>query len=129
MEVTKETLAEIGAGDIPILYIFNKSDLVQNQQKEASQLVMEVPRAVDDRAYICAKSKESLDALIGLIEETLKQGDTLCTLLLPYSEGGILNTITASSVIESTEYLPEGVKIVAHLSAKNVAKYKKYLAE
>ena len=71
MEVTKETLAEIGAGDIPVLYVFNKSDLVQEQQKEDSQLVMEVPRVHDDRAYICARSKKSLDALVGLISEML----------------------------------------------------------
>ena len=127
MEVTKETLAEIGAGDVPVLYVFNKSDLVQEQQKEDSQLVMEVPRTHDDRAYICAKSQKSLDALIDLIEETLKQGDTLCELLIPYSEGGVLNAITASSIVESTEYLPEGTKIVAHLSAKNAAKYATYL--
>ena len=129
MDVTRDTLAEIGAGDIPVLYVFNKSDIVQDQQKEASQLVMDVPRVNDDRAYIYAKSKESLDALIDLIEETLKSGDTLCELLLPYSEGGILNAITSSSVVESTEYLPEGTKVVAHLSAKNAQKYAKYITE
>ena len=127
MDVTRETLAEIGAGDIPVLYVFNKSDIVQNQQKELSQLVMDVPRTHDDRAYICAKSKESLDALIELIEESLKKGDTLCELLLPYSEGGALNAITASSIIESTEYLPEGIRVVAHLSAKNSAHYAKFI--
>ena len=128
MDVTRDTLAEIGAGDIPVLYVFNKSDIVQDQQKEASQLVMEVPRTIDDRAYIYAKSKESLDALIDLIEETLKRGDTLCELLIPYSDGGVLNTITSTSTVESTEYLPEGVKVIAHLSAKNAQKYAEFIS-
>lgn len=127
MDVTRDTLAEIGAGDIPVLYVFNKSDLVQKIQEEESQLVMEVPRISDDRAYICAKSKESLDALIGLIEDKLKQDDTLCELLLPYSEGGILNELTNSSIIDNTEYLPEGVKLTVHLSAKNAQKYSKFI--
>ncbi len=127
MDVTRDTLAEIGAGDIPVLYAFNKSDLVQKMQEEESQLVMDVPRTVDDRAYICAKSKESLDALIDLIEEKLKQGDTLCELLLPYSEGGILNELTNSSIIDNTEYLPEGIKLTAHLSAKNAQKYSRFI--
>ena len=100
----------------------------KDQQKEASQLVMEVPRTIDDRAYIYAKSKESLDALIDLIEETLKRGDTLCELLIPYSEGGVLNTITSTSTVESTEYLPEGVKVIAHLSAKNAQKYAEFIS-
>ena len=127
MDVTRDTLAKIGAGDIPVLYVFNKSDLVQEIQEEESQLVMEVPRISDDRAYICAKSKESLDALIGLIEDKLKQGDTLYELLLPYSEGGILNELTNSSTIDNTEYLPEGIKLTVHLSAKNAQKYNKFI--
>ena len=127
MDVTRNTLAEIGAGDIPVLYVFNKSDIVQKIQEEESQLVMDVPRVVDDRAYICAKSKESLDALIDLIEDKLKQGDTLCEILLPYSEGGILNELTNSSIIDNTEYLPEGVKLTVHLSAKNAQKYSRFI--
>ena len=127
MDVTRDTLAEIGAGDIPVLYVFNKSDIVQKIQEEESQLVMDVPRVVDDRAYICAKSKESLDALIDLIEDKLKQGDTLCEILLPYSEGAILNELTNSSIIDNTEYLPEGVKLTAHLSAKNAQKYSRFI--
>ena len=127
MDVTRNTLAEIGAGDIPVLYVFNKSDIVQKIQEEESQLVMDVPRVVDDRAYICAKSKESLDALIDLIEDKLKQGDTLCEILLSYSEGGILNELTNSSIIDNTEYLPEGVKLTVHLSAKNAQKYSRFI--
>lgn len=126
MDVTRETLAEIGAGDVPVLYVFNKSDIVQKMQEEASQLVMTVPRSSDDRVYICAKEKDSLDELISVIEKTLKEGDTLCTLLLPYSEGAVLNALNESANIESTEYLPEGIKLAVHLSSKNVAKYSCY---
>ena len=126
MDVTRETLAEIGAGDVPVLYVFNKSDIVQKMQEEASQLVMTVPRSSDDRVYICAKEKDSLDELISVIEKTLKEGDTLCTLLLPYSEGAVLNALNESANIESTEYLPEGIKLAVHLSSKNIAKYSCY---
>ena len=126
MDVTRETLAEIGAGDVPVLYVFNKSDIVQKMQEEASQLVMTVPRSSDDRVYICAKEKDSLDELISVIEKKLKEGDTLCTLILPYSEGAVLNALNESANIESTEYLPEGIKLAVHLSSKNVAKYSCY---
>ncbi len=126
MDVTRDTLAEIGAGDIPMLYVFNKSDLVQQEQQENLQLVMEVPRISDDRAYICAKDEDSLEALVTLIENKLKEGDVSCELLLPYKEGGILNTLKETATIESTEYLPEGVKVVAHLSSRDAERYKQY---
>lgn len=129
MDVTRDTLAEIGAGDIPVIYVFNKSDLVQEDQKENEQLVMDVPRTMDDRAYVCAKNKESLDALIDLIEKKLGEEDTLCDMLLPYSEGGILNSLNEAGKVKSTEYLPEGTKISAMLSSKEAAKYIEYIVE
>ena len=127
MDVTRDTLAEIGAGDIPVIYVFNKSDLVQKEQHENNQLVMDIPRTVDDRAYICAKDKESLDSLIALIEKKLGEEDTSCNLLLPYSEGSILNMLNEAGKIHNTEYLPEGVKINVLLSSKEMAKYQEYI--
>ncbi len=127
MEVTEQTLAEIGAGHIPMLYIFNKSDLVQAEQRDSIQLVMEVPKLSDDRAYICAKDSDSLEALITLIENKLKEEETVCELLLPYSEGGILNILKENATVESTEYLPEGIKITAHLSSKDAEKYRRFV--
>ena len=123
MDVTRDTLAEIGAGDIPIIYVFNKSDLVQQEQRDNEQLVMDVPRTIDDRAYICAKNQDSLDALIELIEEKLGQEDTQFDLLLPYSEGGVLNMLNEAGKVKSTEYLPEGIKISAMLSTSEAGRY------
>ncbi|WP_035783548.1 GTPase HflX [Butyrivibrio sp. MC2021] len=126
MDVTKETLAEIGAGDIPVIYVFNKSDIVQKEQEEGSQLVMEVPRSMDDRTYICAKDTDSLEELISVIERKLSEGLTDHELLLPYSEGGILNILTQAGKVSSSEYLPEGIKIIARLTPGDYSKYSKY---
>lgn len=126
MDVTKETLAEIGAGDIPVIYVFNKSDIVQKEQEEESQLVMEVPRSMDDRAYICAKDTDSLEELISVIERKLAEGLADYELLLPYSEGGILNSLTQAGKVSSSEYLPEGIKIIARLTPGDYNKYSKY---
>ncbi|WP_029232390.1 GTPase HflX [Butyrivibrio sp. VCB2006] len=129
MDVTRDTLAEIGAGDIPIIYVFNKSDLVQNEQRGNNQLVMDVPRTIDDRAYICAKNQDSLDALIELIEKKLGAEDTLYEMLLPYSEGGILNMLTEAGKVKNTEYLAEGVKISVLLNPAESNKYASFITE
>ena len=110
MDVTKETLAEIGAGDIPVIYVFNKSDVVQQQQESNSMLVMPVPKAMDDRIYISAKENDSLNTLIELIEKKLSETENECKLLLPYSEGGILSILTGKGVVKDTEYLEEGIR-------------------
>ncbi len=126
MEVTKDTLAEIGAGDIPVIYVFNKSDLVQKEQEENNQLIMTVPKMMEDRIYISAKADDSLDTLIELIEKKLGESETEYELLIPYSEGGILNILTAKGVVRSTEYLENGIKLIATLTKEDYQKYQTY---
>ena len=81
---------------------------------------------MDDRAYICAKDTDSLEELISVIERKLAEGLSDYELLLPYSEGGILNSLTQAGKISSSEYLPEGIKIIARLTPGDYNKYSKY---
>ena len=127
MEITQKTLSEIGAGDIPVIYVFNKSDIVRQQQEEDNMLVMDVPRIRDDRIYICARDDDSLEELVTLIEKKLGEQETECELLLPYNEGGTLSLLTERGVVKSTEYLPEGIKITATLTAPDINKYAAYM--
>ncbi len=129
MDVTKETLAEIGAGDIPVIYVFNKSDVVQDEQEQSGQLVMPVPRSMDDRIYISAREDESLNTLIELIEKKLSENENDCELLIPYSEGGILSLLTGKGVVKNSEYLEEGIKIVATLGSDDYNRYNAYIIE
>jgi len=129
MDVTKETLAEIGAGDIPVIYVFNKSDVVQDEQEQSGQLVMPVPRSMDDRIYISARKDESLNTLIELIEKKLSENENDCELLIPYSDGGILSLLTGKGVVKSSEYLEEGIKIVATLGSDDYNRYNAYIIE
>ena len=129
MDVTKETLAEIGAGDIPVIYVFNKSDVVQDEQEQSGQLVMPVPRSMDDRIYISAREDESLNTLIELIEKKLSENENDCQMLIPYSEGGILSLLTGKGVVKSSEYLEEGIKIVATLGSDDYNRYNAYIIE
>lgn len=129
MDVTKETLAEIGAGDIPVIYVFNKSDVVQDEQEQSGQLVMPVPRSMDDRIYISAREDESLNTLIELIEKKFSENENDCEMLIPYSDGGILSLLTGKGVVKSSEYLEEGIKIVATLGSDDYNRYNAYIIE
>ncbi|SFP97898.1 GTP-binding protein HflX [Butyrivibrio proteoclasticus] len=129
MDVTKDTLAEIGAGDIPVIYVFNKSDVVQNEQEMAGQLVMNVPKAMDDRIYISAKADDSLNTLIELVEKKLGEAENECEMLIPYSEGGLLSLLTGKGVVKSSEYLEDGIKIAATLGSDDYQRYISYIIE
>ncbi len=129
MNVTLSTLKEIGAGDIPVINVFNKADLPRTfRDEQAPESTLPYVRKDRDTVniYMSAKYSIGLDKLIELIEEVLSKGHVQCSLLIPYSDGAAVNTIQTHATVEAIEYLPEGVKIKATLSNRDYGHYKKY---
>lgn len=62
-EVTEETLKELGAGDIPVIYVYNKSDL--RMQEDGSKMTL--PRIQENRIYLSAKTGEGIQELVDMI--------------------------------------------------------------
>lgn len=60
-EVTEETLRDLGAGDIPVIYIYNKAD----RCTEAERL----PVIRDNRVYMSAKTGAGIAELVEMIQE------------------------------------------------------------
>ena len=60
-EVTDMTLKELGAGDIPVIYVYNKADLVETADGG------KLPRVIDHKIYMSAKTGEGIPELVELI--------------------------------------------------------------
>ncbi|MCR4901685.1 MAG: GTPase HflX [Butyrivibrio sp.] len=120
LEVTTKTLAEIGAGDIPVIYVYNKVD-------KASDSQVELPFVKSDSIYMSAKLGIGIEELLCLIEDTMKAKSVECDMLIPYSDGSALASLNGKAVISDTEYLPEGTKIHISCSTADAAKYEKYI--
>ena len=127
MDVTRDTFAEIGVQDIPIVYVFNKADIVRKEQMEEGRLVLDIPKTGDDRIYICAKDEGCLKALVDFIEQKISEDHSLCDLLLPYSESAVMADLKGRGLVQSEEYLPEGIKISALLDKRDLARYEQYI--
>lgn len=128
MEVTKKTLAEIGAGAIPVLYIYNKYDKVLEGARE--DLVIsaddEIPVVREDSIYMSARTRQGLEELLGLIDDFRRQGELEWIGLIPYTRGDILNILKNSATILSTEYLAEGTKVELRTTVADYKKYREY---
>ena len=120
IEVTRQTLQEIGAGEIPVLYAYNKCDLVleKRREEEDARVVSfyrtprEIPFVKGDSIYLAAGKGIGLTALLDLIGQALTKGHRTMDLLLPYSEGGLLRELTEAGIIqEGPDYTGEGVRI------------------
>ena len=119
IRVTENTLKIIGAQDIPVIYVYNKSELKKEK----------FPVVSDNSIYICAKNKIGIYELLELINKSIFKGYKSCCMLIPYDKGNILSFFNEMYNIKNTDYLEEGTKIEFDCSLKDYDKYKEYLIE
>ena len=99
-EVTEKLLAELGCGDIPVLQVLNKCDLVPQTQSLFPN---------EDSVFISAKTGFGLDTLLQKITQKLPSPARHLFLLLPYQEGSLLSQIRKSGQVRAEEYTDRGI--------------------
>lgn len=119
MEVTEETLNELGAGDIPRVYIMNKADSVMEEQT--------LPKVLDNRIYMSAKHGIGIPELICMIEQALFSEYQEARFLIPYEDGGAAHYFNSRAIVHSREFQEEGVLLSVRCRAGDREKYKRYL--
>jgi GTP-binding protein HflX len=102
MQVTREVLDEIGAGDVPWLLVLNKIDKVDPIEREA--LLKEFPAALLVSAKDPADVHRLRDAIIGAFEAAMTEVE----LVVPYNAGSAIGEIHKLHVI-SESYEGDGV--------------------
>ncbi len=121
-KVTDDTLREIGAGSVPRLYVFNKTDL-------AEPLPFPVPVRRGDYIYLSAKTGSGIELLLDAIEELLTEEYREEMLLLPYARGDLLQKLLDRGDVRKADvrYEEDGIRIRARLSAADADKLRSYL--
>lgn len=122
--VTQQILGELGAADKPTIYVFNKCD----------RGMVCPPSAVintDSENYICisAQNGNGVDELSELLESVVHQGTTRATFFIPNAEQGALNKLYSDATVESVDYGPDGVTVIAVVDAKVRGMLRKYDTE
>ncbi len=131
--VTNRTLKKLGAEGIPMLYLYNKSDLVPPEAVpglsgvEAGKLAGHLPVVTDGAIYLSAKERIGMEELVGMIEEKLSGGYQECTLLIPYTDGRAVSYLNENAVVYETAYLENGVRMRVNCRREDYGYYEKYL--
>src|SRR5256712_11741709 len=102
MQVTREVLEEIGAGDVPWILVLNKIDKVAQTERE--ELLKEFPAALLVSAKDPADVGRVRDAILGAFEANMTEVD----LVVPYDAGGAIGEVHKVHVI-SESYEEDGV--------------------
>ena len=151
METTKETLRELGAGDIPMLIVFNKADrltdtadasknqtgqMLQNQKmvdpkKELPQMTFgesTYPRTAGmNKIYISARQPESIGLLVKEIIRRVYADYEEIRLLIPYEKGSIVSYLQENAQILEQTYEPEGTWMHVNCHHADARKYEQYV--
>lgn len=131
--VTNQTLKKLQADGIPMLYIYNKSDLVSPDALpglsgvEEAQLTSHLPVVTDDAVYLSAKKRIGMEELVCLIGEKLAGGYKECSLLIPYTDGRAVSYLNENAVVYETEYAEEGVRMRVNCKKEDYGYYMKYV--
>lgn len=119
--VTNQTLKELGAEDIPMLYVYNKADKVAPEQ-----IPGQIPAVGENSIYLSARQKIGMEELICLIEQKLAGGYKECRLLIPYTDGRAVSYLNENAVVLETEYREDGVFMQVNCKTEDYHYYEKY---
>ncbi len=119
IQVTRETLLEIGAADIPVLYVYNKADKCD---------IVPLPKRVgENKLYMSAKTGQGLEELSRMILEQVYADDVEAEFLFPYAMGQAVSYFMEHAHILEQEYLADGVRLKVNCHRADAGKYQGYM--
>ncbi len=112
-----DVLSDIGVHDIPIIHVFNKTDLVLRKP------ILDRENSI----FISAKNNENIDNLIEMIDKELFKNEHRVHLLLPFEKSGIYAELKENANILSTIYSDDGINVFVEIDDYFFNKYHEYI--
>ncbi|MBO4336643.1 MAG: GTPase HflX [Lachnospiraceae bacterium] len=104
--VTEDTLRDLDALEIPRIYVYNKSDLRDEGLTTDN-------RRENESVFVSARTGYGIEDLIERLYEILQSGKRQVDIVIPYSDGELLNRMHREADIISESYDEDGIHIVA----------------
>lgn len=102
IDVVRRLISELGAEGTPCIEAYNKADLCSD--------IAGIPRGEDILA-ISAKTGEGTDKLLERVTAILSRGKKRVTILLPFSEGGLLDLLHRQAQVHALSYSDAGITV------------------
>ncbi|WP_018757365.1 GTPase HflX [Paenibacillus terrigena] len=113
IEITNNTLKDIGVQDITTIYAYNKSDLID----------FPIPSVQEDRIYLAAKPRIGIDELVQVIRQHIFKDYIKCEMVIPYDKGNLVSYFNEHANILETSYENEGTKLVLECRTVDYERY------
>jgi len=117
IKVTEETLKQIGAGEIPTIYVYNKAELTD----------MKIPYLRGNDIYISALERVGLEELIQLIGERIFTQYVDCKMLIPYDQAKAAAYFNENAFIKAVSYESSGTLLTMECRQSDYNRYSDFL--
>jgi GTP-binding protein HflX len=107
LATVRDVIGEVGARDIPEIVVFNKSDLVDDDDRLLLRSLE--PRAI----FASARTGEGVDEILAEIAHRLPSPKIELDLLIPYERGDLIALLHDQGRVLSTAYAETGTQIKA----------------
>jgi len=105
-----DTLADLGANQIPQLVALNKIDRLDDPE-EATEQLAQYPNSL----AISAKTGYGIPALLNRIEGFLQTHRQRKTLLIPYQRGDLVAMLYEQAIVEEESHQADGTRLEVHV--------------
>jgi GTP-binding protein HflX len=121
IKTVRDVMGEVDARNIPELMVFNKCDLIDDDQRLLLRGLE--PHAV----FVSAFTGEGVDELQLLIADTIPDLDVDVTAVIPYDHGELISLIHEHGQVIDTDYVESGTRIHARVSVEMSNRLEPYI--
>ena len=119
IEVVDRLIGQLAKPGTPVLRCYNKADLVEKT---------DVPIG-EDVVAISAATGKGMDALLVAIEKALGHSRHHIVVTLPYSMGGMVETLHSNAQVKGVDYTGEGIVVETVVDAILYGRLKDYITK
>lgn len=119
IQVTEDTLRQLGASTIPCIYVYNKADKIKESNK--------LPIIQEDKIYLSAKEKIGIEQLLTMIWKKISSTKKECHFKIPLNRGDILNTLFQKATVLSYSYEADGILCHCYCDNSEFGRFEQYI--
>ncbi|MGI8879829.1 MAG: GTPase HflX [Jatrophihabitans sp.] len=120
IEAVREVLADIDAGAVPEVIVFNKVDAADPDE------LVRLRGLVSNAQFVSARTGAGLAELRDLIEQRLPHPDVLVNVQIPFSRGELVARVHRSGEITAETHTADGTQLLARVAPDLAAALAEY---
>jgi GTP-binding protein HflX len=121
ISAVREVLEEIGAGDVPQLMVFNKSDQGDGSARLAERY--------EGSIAVSAHTGHNIDLLMATIGDRVRSMTELAELVVPWDRGDVLASVHREGQVLSEDAEEHGMRITARLEPASLGALREFVVE